>query len=120
MDAKILDWVLRESMVEILLDLGVLSHLEGKEGNTSASITERYGYMRVFKPLERRRQPSRSQPQRILLKVHFPETSLTFYTSTTHHICATYPPNLPAWCRGRAVGTLRYRQGLHQREGLHC
>ena len=63
MDAKILDWVLRESMVEILLDLGGLSHLEDEEGNTSASIAETYGHMRVLRVLERRRQPKRSQPQ---------------------------------------------------------
>lgn len=44
-------------IVEILLDLGVPSHLEDEKGDTPASRAERRGHMRVFRLLERRRQP---------------------------------------------------------------
>ena len=44
-------------IVEILLDLGVSTHLEDENGRTPASIAKGGGHMRVFRLLERRRQP---------------------------------------------------------------
>lgn len=45
------------SIVEILLDLGISSHHEDEKGRTPASIAKAKKHMRVFRLLERRRQP---------------------------------------------------------------
>lgn len=44
-------------IVEILLDLGVSTHLEDEKGRTPASIAKGEGNLKVFRLLERRRQP---------------------------------------------------------------
>ena len=45
------------AIVEILLDLGVPTHLEDEDGETPALAAKSYGHLRVFRLLERRRQP---------------------------------------------------------------
>ena len=45
------------AIVEILLDLGVPTHFETEDGRTAASRAKERGHMRVFRLLERRRQP---------------------------------------------------------------
>ena len=45
------------AIVELLLDLGVPTHLEDEQGQTPASLAKSHGHMKVFKLLERRRQP---------------------------------------------------------------
>ena len=45
------------SIVELLLDLGVPTHLEDEQGNTPSSMAKEHGHMRIFRLLERRRQP---------------------------------------------------------------
>lgn len=44
-------------IVEMLLDLGVQTHVEDEDGNTPGSMAKSEGHMRVFRLLERRRQP---------------------------------------------------------------
>lgn len=44
-------------IVETLLDLGVPTHLEDEQGDTPSSMDKRFGHMRIFRLLERRRQP---------------------------------------------------------------
>ena len=44
-------------IVEILLDLGVSTHLRDERGDNPASVAKNQGYMKVFRLLERRRQP---------------------------------------------------------------
>lgn len=50
-------WGGHYAVVEMLLDLGVPSHLEDEHGQTPASIAKNHGHIKVFKLLERRRQP---------------------------------------------------------------
>ena len=44
-------------VVEILLDLGVSTHLRDERGDNPASAAKNQGFMKVFRLLERRRQP---------------------------------------------------------------
>lgn len=50
-------WGGHYNIVEILLYLGVPTHLEDADGYTPGLMAKRYGHMRVFRLLERRRQP---------------------------------------------------------------
>ena len=50
-------WGGHYATVELLLDLGVSTHLEVEQGQTPASIAKSHGHIKVFKLLERRRQP---------------------------------------------------------------
>ena len=45
------------AIVELLLDLGVATHHKNERGQTPASIAKSRGHIKVFKRLERRRQP---------------------------------------------------------------
>ena len=45
------------AIVEILLDLGVPTHVEDKDGRTPASLAKDRGHIKIFRLLERRKQP---------------------------------------------------------------
>ena len=47
----------RFAIVEILLDLGVPTHVEDKDGQTPASLAKDHGHIKIFRLLERRKQP---------------------------------------------------------------
>ena len=47
----------RFAIVEILLDLGVPTHVEDKDGRTPASLAKDRGHIKIFRLLERRKQP---------------------------------------------------------------